>query len=160
MLVELATTRDAARVAELAQSGGATLDVATELGRTWAKLWLAREHVHGEALGFLLAWDAADEVHLVDVVTHPSARRRGVATALLQVLLAHASARSARMVLLEVRRSNEAALALYRRAGFHAVGVRRAYYAEDGEDALEMQLDFDPDTGLAVLADDQRGARR
>ncbi len=143
MLVELATNRDAARVTELASSGGATLDVAAELARTWARLWVARDHEGGEALGFLLAWDAADEVHLVDIVTHPNARRRGVATALLETLVAHATERQARMVLLEVRCSNEAALALYRRAGFRDVGVRPAYYADTGEDALEMQLDFE-----------------
>ena len=43
---------------------------------------------------------------------------------------------------LEVRRSNAAALRLYRRFGFRAVGVRPNYYAEDQEDAIVMLLDL------------------
>ena len=41
---------------------------------------------------------------------------------------------------LEVRASNEAALAMYRKAGFRAAGFRRAYYS-DGEDAVLMNLE-------------------
>ena len=54
-----------------------------------------------------------------------------------------------RLVLLEVRRSNEGALALYRRLGFALTNVRRGYYA-DGEDALEMLVELDPVTGAHV----------
>ncbi len=50
---------------------------------------------------------------------------------------------------LEVRRSNVAALALYRDAGFVAVGVRARYYADD-EDAIEMALTLDAGTGDVV----------
>ena len=41
-----------------------------------------------------------------------------------------------------VRRSNEAALELYRGFGFRAVGVRPNYYVDEGEDALVMVLDL------------------
>ena len=53
-----------------------------------------------------------------------------------------AATRSCRFVTLEVRRSNAAALRLYRRFGFRAVGVRPNYYAEDQEDAIVMLLDL------------------
>ncbi|HEV8247757.1 MAG TPA: GNAT family N-acetyltransferase [Polyangiaceae bacterium] len=155
MHVEPGTERDAARIAELARFGGATVDAAIELTRVWARLWVAREAAGGAALGFLLAWDAADEVHLVDVVTHPDARRRGVARALIQTLIAHASGRGARLILLEVRRSNHGALMLYRGAGFRAVGLRSGYYADNGEDAVEMQLELDPQSGLVLPGEDE-----
>ena len=47
-------------------------------------------------------------------------------------------------VLLEVRRSNAAAIALYRALGFFAMGVRARYYPDD-EDAVEMVLALRPE---------------
>jgi ribosomal-protein-alanine N-acetyltransferase len=57
-------------------------------------------------------------------------------------------------VLLEVRRSNGAAIALYRRVGFFAMGVRARYYPDD-EDAVEMVLMLDPETGAVVAHGDE-----
>jgi ribosomal-protein-alanine N-acetyltransferase len=42
---------------------------------------------------------------------------------------------------LEVRRSNVAAIELYRSLGYRQVGVRPNYYQEEGEDAIVMVLD-------------------
>jgi len=58
-------------------------------------------------------------------------------------------------VLLEVRRSNQAAIRLYRSFGFSVAGLRRAYYSLDGEDALEMVLVLDPETGDIVPGQDE-----
>jgi ribosomal-protein-alanine N-acetyltransferase len=57
---------------------------------------------------------------------------------------ASARARKAGAVLstLEVRRSNAAALALYRDLGYRQVGVRPNYYADEGEDAIVMVMDL------------------
>jgi ribosomal-protein-alanine N-acetyltransferase len=53
-----------------------------------------------------------------------------------------AASEKTRWVLLEVRASNAPARALYRSAGFFEHGVRRAYYSDNGEDAIEMRLDL------------------
>jgi ribosomal-protein-alanine N-acetyltransferase len=84
----------------------------------------------------------ADEVHLLAIATHPDHRRRGVAARLLDHLLAVARAHTARIVTLEVRRTNAPAIALYERRGFKRVGVRPAYYQEDNEDAVVMTLEL------------------
>ncbi|HPB94278.1 MAG TPA: hypothetical protein PKW66_00100, partial [Polyangiaceae bacterium] len=57
-------------------------------------------------------------------------------------------------VLLEVRRSNLAALRLYRSFGFFLRGLRKEYYG-DGEDAVEMGLVLDPKTGDIVASRDE-----
>jgi [ribosomal protein S18]-alanine N-acetyltransferase len=75
--------------------------------------------------------------HLMDVAVDPGARRKGVATALLQALLAALPGPDAQ-VTLEVRPSNHGAIALYEGFGFKAAGVRRRYYQDNGEDALIM----------------------
>jgi ribosomal-protein-alanine N-acetyltransferase len=46
------------------------------------------------------------------------------------------------MASLEVRVSNHAAAALYRKFGFREVGIRPRYYADNGEDARLMDLDL------------------
>ena len=46
--------------------------------------------------------------------------------------------RDATALTLEVRLSNKGAQEMYKRFGFTAVGVRKGYYADTGEDALVM----------------------
>lgn len=111
-----------------------------ELERAWAHLWVSR---HGEGpVAFVCTWHVADELHVLNVATHADHRRRGHARRLLEHALSFAAERRVRLVLLEVRRSNAAAIGLYRRFGFIAMGVRERYYG-DGEDAVEMLLRLD-----------------
>ena len=49
---------------------------------------------------------------------------------------------AARLATLEVRRSNTPAIELYRSLGYRQVGVRPNYYADEGEDAIVMDLDL------------------
>lgn len=139
-LVTLAEPGDAAALSALMAEGLSPFDVATELGRSYARLWVVRaDPSDAEPRGFLLAWEVADEAHLIDVIVAPTARRQGLGRALLETLLAHARARELRVVLLEVRRDNQPAQRLYARLGFEEVGERKAYYP-DGEDALLLRL--------------------
>ena len=90
-------------------------------------------------LGYLCVWEIADEVHVTNVAIHPAHRRQGIARDLLTGLIADARARDLRMVVLEVRPSNHAAIALYESFGFRVTGRRRGYYYDTGEDALVME---------------------
>jgi ribosomal protein S18 acetylase RimI-like enzyme len=47
-----------------------------------------------------------------------------------------------------VRRSNRAAIALYQSLGFRSFGVRRRYYGDTDEDAVEMVLSLDTELGV------------
>jgi ribosomal-protein-alanine N-acetyltransferase len=127
--------------------------VEEELTRPWSRIWIA--HDEGRVAGFLIAWHVADEVHVLNVATAPALRRRGVATALMLEALAYAATSHVRIVLLEVRRSNRPAILLYRRLGFTAMGIRPNYYSDDGEDAVEMVLGLDPETGRALPGRDE-----
>jgi ribosomal-protein-alanine N-acetyltransferase len=118
-----------------------------ELGRAWAHVRVALRG--GACLGASVVWVVADELHVLDVATHPAHRREGVGRTLVRDILALAKDRRARHLYLEVRRSNVAAITLYRSAGFAAVGVRRRYYSDD-EDAIEMSLEIEPETGDVV----------
>ena len=95
----------------------------------------------GEHLaGFCLSWVLFDEGHIADFAIHPDFRRQGAGGGLLDAVLEEMRGRGAGRIWLEVRPSNLAALALYRSRGFVTVGRRKNYYADNGEDALVMQL--------------------
>jgi ribosomal-protein-alanine N-acetyltransferase len=116
-----------------------------ELARDWAHLDLARvRDADGttRVVAYCNYWLVRDEVHLLNIATHPDELRRGHARRLLRHLIDFARRRRCRYVTLEVRRSNTAAIDLYRRLGFEAVGVRPKYYVEDNEDAVVMLLEL------------------
>ncbi len=97
--------------------------------------YIARDPV-GEAIGFCSWWLVLDEVHVNNFAVLPEHRRAGVASRLLERVLADGAARGANRATLEVRRSNEAALRLYEKFGFAVTAVRRNYYSHPEEDAL------------------------
>ena len=86
--------------------------------------------------GYLVCSRYADVWHLMNIAVDPSARRRGIATALLEEMIARAGEDAS--YTLEVRPSNGEAIALYERFGFRSAGTRRRYYQDTGEDALIM----------------------
>ena len=75
--------------------------------------------------------------HLMNVAVDDGARRQGIAAALLERLFERAD-RAGAQYTLEVRLSNEPAIGLYERYGFHSAGLRRGYYHDNKEDALIM----------------------
>ncbi len=86
-------------------------------------------------VGLLLYRVVADEVEILTIGVDPNLRRRGAGTALLTGLFAL----NIPHVFLEVANSNEDAIKLYTNAGFKQVGLRKAYYAVTGDDALILK---------------------
>jgi len=111
-----------------------------ELRRVHGCLYLAAE-VDGRLVGYAGTWVFSGEAHIMNVAVDPPARRQGIAEALLLELLEQAVAMGARFAYLEVRPTNEQALALYGKLGFRPYGRRPSYYADTGEDALLMARD-------------------
>ncbi|MCK9520900.1 MAG: ribosomal protein S18-alanine N-acetyltransferase [Dehalococcoidia bacterium] len=83
-------------------------------------------------------WLQLDEAHVVTVAVRREHRRVGYGLVVVRALLDLARAEGMQVATLEVRLSNEAARRLYRRCGFHEVGERKRYYADNGEDAIIM----------------------
>ena len=92
----------------------------------------------GKVVGYLMAWKIVDQLHILNIAADPDYRRRGVGTALLRTASDRAAEMGLGEITLEVRESNNEALAFYRRHGFVATGLRRSYYADNGEDAIIM----------------------
>jgi ribosomal-protein-alanine N-acetyltransferase len=101
------------------------------------RYWVVAESPWG-LLGYAGLMIADDEAHIMNLAVRSDARGRGLGTALLSALVDEAGRRGIARMTLEVRPSNAEAVALYERAGFHAVGRRPGYYADSGEDGVIM----------------------
>src|SRR5215208_6442128 len=89
-------------------------------------------------IGFAGMWLAFDEAHVTTIGVDPTHRSHGFGELLLLCIFDEAIARRANWLTLEVRVTNVAAQALYRKYGFTAHGTRKRYYSDNNEDALIM----------------------
>lgn len=101
--------------------------------------------LEGELVGYFVLMAAAGESHLLNLSVGRRWQRGGRGTALLREAAGLSRRLGAHNMFLEVRPSNLAAQALYRRFGFRKIAVRRDYYpAHQGrEDALVLSLDLE-----------------
>jgi len=94
--------------------------------------------VPSSVIGFAGMWLAFDEAHITTIGVDPAQRGRGLGELLLLCMFDEAVERGANWLTLEVRVTNAAAQALYRKYGFTAHGTRKRYYSDNNEDALIM----------------------
>lgn len=112
----------------------------------------------GELLGYFIAMEGVDELHLLNITVAPVSEGRGHARFMLDELCALSHTKQAKQIWLEVRESNLRARAIYERYGFVHVGLRRGYYpaarsthASGREDAVVMSLSLSLTGGLDGL---------
>ena len=111
-----------------------------------------------EVVGYAGLMMSVNDGHVTTVAVDPEWQGMGVATRLLIALAREAIDRGATALTLEVRLSHHGAQRLYQRFGFTAVGVRKGYYADSGEDALIMWAnDVDQPDYAALLQRLERG---
>ena len=90
----------------------------------------------GEVFGYIGANNIAGEVYITNIAVLPVYRKQGIGALLLSVLLSVSEQENAQFVSLEVREGNQAAISLYEKCGFAAVGKRKHFYRDPEEDAL------------------------
>ena len=92
--------------------------------------------------GYAILSIAAGEAHILNLCVDPKRRQLGYGEQLLDEILSKSRGSEVKEVFLEVRPSNEIALALYRKKGFRQIASRPAYYqAREGrEDAAVLSL--------------------
>ena len=105
--------------------------------------WVVYE-AGGPLVAYAVMTMAVGEAHVLNLAVDPLCRRQGLGRFLLAHLLTVARAAHSTIVLLEVRRSNKAALRLYQAFGFQQIVTRRGYYPghEQREDACVLALDL------------------
>ena len=89
-------------------------------------------------LGYVGMWHMGPEAHITAIAVGQQFRGQGIGELLLLSSIESAMNRRAEAVSLEVRVSNQVAQSLYEKYGFAHVGIRKAYYSNDREDAAIM----------------------
>lgn len=100
-------------------------------------LYLVAEH-EGRILGYCGMWIVLEEGQINNVAVDRAYRRQGVASAMFEVFLKQGYKMGARRFTLEVRESNQGAIALYERFSFQNVGIRKNFYEKPVEHAVIM----------------------
>jgi ribosomal-protein-alanine N-acetyltransferase len=95
-----------------------------------------------DIVGFAGMWLMADEAHITSIASRKENRRQGIGEALMIAIVELAMAKQARIVTLEARVSNLVAQNLYTKFGFDKLGVRKAYYLDNKEDAVIMSTEY------------------
>ena len=93
-------------------------------------------------VGYCGIYLAADEGEITNVAVSYKYRRHGIAQALVQHTLLQAHSKGSQRIFLEVRSSNEPAISLYTKLGFHVKGKRKNFYQSPLEDALVMMYEY------------------
>jgi len=104
----------------------------------------------GRIVGYLICSRYDTVWHVMNVAVDDRLRREGIASSLLTHLFERADT-AGEQYTLEVRRSNDGAIALYERFGFRSAGVRRRYYQDNGEDAIVMWIEDTTRLGFRTL---------
>ena len=105
-------------------------------------LWLVA--LDGDkVVGYVGSQTVIDETDMMNIAVHPEYRRRGIAEALIDALINALGEKGSRGLSLEVRASNDPAIALYEKLGFTQVGLRKNYYRNPKEDALILRKEWE-----------------
>lgn len=91
-------------------------------------------------VAFIGSWFMDKEAHITNIATVPAYEKNGIASFLIRQLAEIAKEEEVTVVSLECRVSNTSAQRLYRSLGFEDGRVKKGYYANDHEDALEMAM--------------------
>jgi [ribosomal protein S18]-alanine N-acetyltransferase len=110
--------------------------------------WVVRSP-SGEVLAYALMSMAVGEAHVLNLCVEPAYHQQGLGTFLMTHLIRLARGAGMDLMLLEVRRSNAAAIGLYLGMGFRKLGVRKGYYpaTQGSEDALLLGYELRPAAG-------------
>ncbi len=92
----------------------------------------------GEIVAYGGIWVILEDSHVTTIAVHPDWRGKKFGEEILVFLLREAIERGASWITLEARESNDVAQNLYRKYGFTTVSTRRAYYSDNGENAVVM----------------------
>jgi [ribosomal protein S18]-alanine N-acetyltransferase len=100
-------------------------------------------------LAYALMSMAVGEAHVLNLCVEPAYHQQGLGTFLMTHLIRLARGAGMDLMLLEVRRSNAAAIGLYLGMGFRKLGVRKGYYpaTQGSEDALLLGYELRPAAG-------------
>ena len=144
MMIRTMESKDVQAIAELEKvcfsDPWSENSIASELNSRLS-YWLVAE-VGGNVVGYIGSQSVLDAADMMNLAVAPEFRRQGIGESLVNALVAYLQQKGIIALLLEVRASNDPAIALYERLGFEQVGRRPNYYHHPKEDALIMRKEL------------------
>jgi len=104
-------------------------------------LWIVAEQ-DGTVAGYVGSQSVLGEADMMNLAVAPTFRRQGIGRKLVETLIERLKEKGTHILVLEVRASNEPAIALYHALGFVQVGRRPNYYVHPKEDALILRKEW------------------
>ena len=99
--------------------------------------------IGSQVIAYNVTYLIVDECHISNIAVAPAFRRLKIGELLLWISLQFSKSRNCKVAHLEVRKTNEAAISLYKKHGFQITGLRKNYYESEQEDALLMSLNLE-----------------
>lgn len=110
-----------------------------EMAKPYALAWvLTDDETDSLVYGYVVCHVIDEQADLLTIAVSPNATGFGFGTLLITQAIRNAGKNGAKLMNLEVRRSNQVALKFYHRFGFQVLHVRKSFYA-NGEDALILR---------------------
>lgn len=106
---------------------------------------VARDKETERVVGFGGVWTVLDCADITDIAVDAEYRRCGLGAEIMRLIIRICAERGVKTVNLEVKTTNVAAIALYKKMGFKQCGLRKKYY-HNRDDAMLMALEIKPDT--------------
>ena len=123
-LMQHADVQTVANIEKLVQSHPWTVKQFEELIDSYHSTVIEQQ---GQVVGFCILQPVLDEANLLLMAVHPSQQGKGLGYQLLEASIAQLK-NNPLQIFLEVRESNQAAIALYEKSGFHQIDLRKNYY--------------------------------
>src|SRR6185437_12180563 len=113
-----------------------------EIAKPYSHIWvLTDDETDSEILGYVVFWLLFDECQILNIAVDLPHRGLGHAQRMIGKVIQEAIRKNCKRALLDVRKSNQAAIQLYQKMGFFITQLRREFYS-NGEDAYQMSLDL------------------
>lgn len=145
MIIETMNSSHVEQIAELEKicfsDPWSVKSIASELENKLAFWLVALED--DRVAGYIGSQTVMEETDMMNVAVHPDFRRRGIGELLVNALVESLRQQGSRCLTLEVRASNDPAIALYEKLGFSQIGRRKNYYRNPREDALILRKEWE-----------------
>jgi ribosomal-protein-alanine N-acetyltransferase len=95
--------------------------------------------VDDQVVGYLLALTCVDFVDILNICIHPKHQHQGLGRQLFNHFKHAINNTATKSIFLEVKRSNDVAIAFYQSLGFESIDTRKKYYS-NGEGAKILRF--------------------
>lgn len=113
-----------------------------EMDKPYSHVWvLTDDETDSEIFGYVVFWEMGDSFEILNIAVALPSRGLGYAKKMLQQVVREALKKEGKRLILDVRKSNLPAIALYQKAGFTITQLRKGFYT-NGEDAYSMTLEL------------------